>query len=146
VFCLRKGTWLLIVLAITLLVLPVAAEFRSVHMFKKVPIPFSMKHEDAIFEKGTYDFEICADRTLNIWAIRIIKKGKILCNLPGEVLRDRPPGTRGEKMAGVPDEPTFRVKRIPDERMAHLIFENAGMETGAEVFPYYIVRFKIGYE
>lgn len=145
-FCLRKGTWLLIVFAITLLVLPVAAELRSVHRFAKVAIPFSMKHEDAILEKGTYDFEICADRTLNLWALRIIKKGKILCSLSGEVLRDRPPGEKGAKMATVPDEPTLRVKRIPQEKMAHITFENAGIESGAEIFPYYIVRFKIGYE
>ncbi len=145
-FCLRKGTWLLIVFAITLLVLPVAAELRSVHRFTKVAIPFSMKHEDAILEKGTYDFEICADRTLSLWILRIIKKGKILCGLPGEVLWDRAPGELGQKMAGVPDEPTLRVKRIPEEKMAHITFENAGIESGAEIFPYYIVRFKIDYE
>ncbi len=136
----------MIVFAITLLVLPVAAELRAVHRFTKVAIPFSMKHEDAILEKATYDFEICADRTLNLWGLRIIKKGKILCSLSGEVLRDRAPGGLGEKMATVPDEPTLKVKRIPQEKMAHITFENAGIESGAEIFPYYIVRFKIGYE
>lgn len=115
-------------------------------MFKKVAIPFSMKHEDAILENGTYHFEVCADRSLSLWALRIIKKGKILCSLSGEVLRDRPPGELGEKMATVPDEPTLRVKRIPQEKMVHITFENSGIESGAVLFPYYIVRFKIGYE
>lgn len=145
-FSSRKVIWLLIIFTIVFLVLPVPADFRTVHMFKKVAIPFDMKYDDAILEKGTFDFEICADRTLNLWTLRIIKKGKILCSLPGDVLRDRPPGAHGEKMAGVPDEPTLKVKRIPKEKMAHITFENAGIETGTSLFPYYVVRFKISYE
>jgi hypothetical protein len=61
-------------------------------------------------------------------------------------MRDHAPGELGAKMTTVPDEPTLRVKRIPQEKMVHITFENAGIESGAEIFPYYIVRFKIGYE
>ena|GEM_PF-1467188 len=145
-FSSRKVIWLLISFAIVFLVLPVASDLRTVHKFTKVAIPFDMKYNDAILEKGTFDFEICADRTLSLWTLRIIKRGKILCSLTGEVLRDRPPGALGDKMAGVPDEPTLKVKRIPEEKMVRITFENAGTETGAELFPYYVVRFKISYE
>lgn len=142
-FLLKKGIWLFLVFTIMYSVLPVSADFRTVHKFKKVAIPFDMKYEDALLEKGTYDFEICADRSLSLWNLRVIKKGKIFCALAGDVLRDQAPGARGENMAEVPDEPTLKIRRIPEEKMAHIIFENSG---SAHLFPYYVVRFNISYE
>jgi hypothetical protein len=145
-FSLKKGIWIFFIFTMAYSVLPASAEFRTVHKFTRVTIPFDMKHDDALLKKGAYDFEICADRSVSLWILRIIRKGKILCALTGEVLRDQAPGAYGEKMAGVPDEPTLKVKRIPEEKIAHITFENAGIEAGAEVFPYYVVRFKISYE
>ena len=140
----KRGIWLLISFVTVFAVLPAGADLRTVHKFKKVAIPFDMTHDGTKIEKGTFDFEILVERSLSMWTLRVIKKGKVLCALPGEVLRDRAPGAAGETMAEVPEKPTLKVKRVLDEKMAHLIFENSGVETGAMLFPYYVVRFKIG--
>ncbi len=143
-FSLKRGIWLLTAFMTIMSVQPAGADIRTVHKFKKVAIPFGMIHEETKIEKGTFDFEIMVERSLRMWTLRVIKKGKVLCVLPGEVLRDRAPGELGDQTSEVPEKPTFRVKKVPAEGMAHLIFENAGVETGAQLFPYYVVRFKIG--
>jgi len=119
------------------------AQMKKVHKFKRVEVPFSMKHEDSIFEKGQYDFEIIAHRTLRTFHLRIIKKGKILCIVPGEILRDKPPGARGEEMKEVPEDPTLKIKKIPAEKIVNFIFE-AGKLT--HLYPCFKVRFQMEYD
>jgi hypothetical protein len=131
---------------IGLFVYPAIAQIRTVHKFKKVDIPFNLKHENLTLKKDRYDFEIIVHRTLQVWNLRIMKKGKVLCMLPGEVLRDRPPGAHGEEMSDVPEEPTLKIKRIPAKKMVYIIFETGKMETGTELLPYHKIRFKMEYE
>lgn len=143
-FSLRKRIWLLIAFMTIFSALSARADLRTVHKFKKVAIPFDMIHEETKIEKGTFDFEIMVERSLQMWTLRIIRKGKVLCALPGEILRDRAPRELGDQTSEVPEKPTFRAKKVPAEKMVHFIFENAGTETGALQFPYYVVRFKVG--
>lgn len=143
-FSLRKGIWILMAVMITASVVPASADLRTVHKFKKVAIPFDMTHDEKKIEKGTFDFEIMVERSLRIWTLRISRRGKTLCALPGEILRDRPPVETEDTSPGVPEKPTFRIKKIPDENLAYFIFENPGLESGTVLFPYYIVRFKVG--
>lgn len=128
---------------IFLLFSPASAQWRKVSKFKGVGVPFNMKHKDLVMEKGKYDFEIWNNRSLRIFQLKIIKKGKTLCALPGKVLRDKLPGARGQEMEEVPDEPTLKMKRIPAKNIVHIIFEKGKL---AEVYPGYVIRFELGYE
>ncbi len=118
------------------------ADWRTVQKFKGVNVPFDMKHEDLIMEKGKFDFEILSERSLNIFQLKIYKKGKSLCGITGNVLRDGLPGARGEKMEEVPDEPTLQMKRIPVKKALYIIFETGKL---TELFPGFVIRFELEY-
>lgn len=133
----------LIIFLILILFCPVMAQFRRIHIFKNVEVPFNLKHEDSVYEKGKYDFEIQAYRSLNLFTLRLIKKGKALCTLDGKILRDDSPGVRGEKMEEVPDEPTLKMHRIPANKIVNITIETGKL---AKIFPYYVLRFQMEYE
>jgi len=139
----RIFIYFLRILLIMIITCPAIAQMRKVHKFKNVEIPFNLVYEDSIFEKGKYDFEILANRSLLTFHLRIIKRGKNLCLLPGEILRDKPPGARGEEMEEVPDDPTLKTQRIPAKKMVYIIFEAGKL---AAVYPCFKIRFQIKYE
>jgi len=134
---------LLAVFLVFLIFSQAGADWRTVQKFKKVDVPFDMKHEDLVMEKGQFDFEILCERSLNIFQLKIYKKGKSLCAITGKVLRDKLPGARGEEMEEVPDEPTLQMKRIPVKKAVYIIFET-GKQT--EMFPGFVIRFELEYE
>jgi hypothetical protein len=128
---------------ISILFRPAIAQIRKVKKFKGVEVQFSLKHEDTVLKKDKYDFEIIVHRTLRQFYLRIIKKGKALCIVPGEILRDKPPGARGEEMPEVPEEPTLKISRIPAKKIANIIFETGKL---TEIFPCYKIRFQMEYK
>jgi len=134
---------LLTVFLVFLLFSQAQADWRTVSIFKKVDIPFNMKHEDLIMKKGQFDFEILCERSLNIFQLKIYKKGKSLCAVTGKVLREGLPGARGEEMEEVPEEPTLQLKRIPVKKAVYIIFETGKL---TEIFPGFVIRFELEYE
>jgi len=143
IFLKRALLNLLTVFLILLLCSPASAQWRKIQEFKKVEVAFNMIHEDLIIKKGQFDFEVWNNRSLNMFQLKIIKKGKALCVLPGKVLRDELPGARGQKMEEVPEEPTLKMTRIPARKIAYIIFETGKL---TQLFPGYIIRFEVGYE
>ncbi len=119
------------------------ADWRTIQKFKKVNVPFNMKYEDLIMEKGQFDFEILSERSLSIFQLKIYNKGESLCAVPGKILRDGLPGARGEEMEEVPDEPTLQMKRIPIKKALYIIFETGKL---TEMFPGFVIRFELEYE
>jgi hypothetical protein len=134
---------LLTLFLVFLLFSPAKAEWRTIQVFKKVDVPFNMIHEDLIMQKGQFDFEILSERSLNIFQLKIYKKGKSLCAVTGKVLREGLPGARGEEMEEVPVEPTLQMKRIPVKKAVYIIFETGQL---TEMFPGFVIRFELGYE
>ena len=139
----RILVYVLRIFLILIILCPAIAQMKKIHKFKKVEVPFNLIHEDSVFEKGKYDFEILANRSLQTFHLSIIKKGKKLCLLPGKVLRDKPPGARGEEMEDVPDDPTLKMQRIPAKKILYIIFETGQL---ANVFPCFKIRFQLKYE
>lgn len=131
------------VFLIFLLCSQAGADWRTVQVFKRIEVPYDMKHEDLIMKKGQYNFEIMSNRSLNMFQLKIYKRGKSLCALPGKVLRDGLPGARGEEMEEVPEEPTLQMKRIPVKNALYIIFEAGKL---AQVFPGFVIRFELEYE
>ena len=134
---------LLVVFLVFLFFSQAEADWRKVQIFKKVDVPFDMKYKDLIMEKGQFDFEILSERSLNIFQLKIYKKGKSLCAIDGKVLRDGLPGARGEKMEEVPDEPTLQIKRILVKKVVYFIFETGKL---AHLFPGFVIQFELEYE
>ena len=134
---------LLSIFLILFLFCPVRAQFRKINQFKKVEVPFNLKYKGSTFKKGKFDFEIIVHRSLNIFQLRITKKGKSLCIVPGKILRDYIPGRHGDKFPDIPEDPTLKIQRIPAKKEVNIIFET-GSQT--EIFPCYKVRFKMEYE
>lgn len=119
------------------------AQMKKVHKFKKVNIPFNIKCDDTIIEKGQYDIEIFAYRAVRQWSLKILKGGNTLCILNGQILRDECPGARGQEMEEVPEETTLKMSRIPAKQILNIIFE-AGRMT--QFYTCYKVIFQTEYE
>ena len=128
---------LLRILLIMILLCPAIAQMNLICEFKEVKIPFNLKYEDSIFEKGKYDFELL--KMTNVFYLRIKKKGKSVCLMPfGEKLKY-------ENMfdPDIPKRAKFQIKRNPALKIAYLIFESGSHHPD---YPTIKVRFKLEYE
>ena len=127
---------------------PSLAIMIKVHAFKDVEIKFNLKHEEKIFEKGKYDFEILFHHVQRVFYLKIRKKGKDLCLIRGEKLKYR--NSDGGILTAadlwmdpqVPQDATLRIKRYPGNRVS-IIFES-GKKT--PVYPLRKINFRMEYE
>ena len=122
---------------IMIFVCPAVAQMKLICEFKDVEIQYDLKHEDSLFERGEYDFELL--RMGNVFYLRIKKEGKTIFLLPG-----------GEKVSyesltdpDIPKNAKFKIKRNPVLKIAYIIFES-GMHHPD--YPAVKVRFKLEYE
>jgi hypothetical protein len=123
---------------------PVMGEMISIYKFKSIKIPFPLKFENSILEKGEYAFEIVIDQKPQIFFLRILKKGKILCQIQGEKLEEyKSYGWDRFKDPDIPGEPTFKMKKNPEEKAVNIIFES-GKNTA--IYPFVKIKFKMEYE
>ena len=139
----RIFTNLLLIFLIIILFRPATAMTDSVYKFKGVAIPFDLKYEDSTFKKGKYDFEILVHHQAQVFYLRIIKKGKGLCLIPGERLKYKGYGFEKMKDPKIPDQPTLRIKRYPTGKIVNIIFES-GKNTA--IYPLEKIKFKLEYE
>jgi hypothetical protein len=132
---------LLLSIFVALLVSPSIAQWERVYYFKDVNVPFNLVHEDQIFKKGKYDFEILKDFRQALYYMRIKKKNKRLCNILGEYLlyKNRLEIDHPE----VPDKPKFGMRRNPVTKDVIIIFESGRKYTK---YPFVKIRFKMKYE
>lgn len=128
---------LLRILLIMILLCPAIAQMKLICEFKDVEIQFNLKHEDSIFEKGKYDFELL--RMGNVFYLRIKKKEKPICLIPG-----------GKKLKyesfsdpDIPERAKFTIKRNPALKIAYIIFEPGSQHPD---YPFIKVRFNLEYE
>jgi len=122
---------------IMILLCPAIAQMKLICEFKDVNIPFNLKNEDSLFEKGKYDFELL--KMTNVFYLRIKKKGIPVCLIPhGQKLMY-------ENMSDpdIPQYAKFQIKRNPALKIAYLIFESGSHHPD---YPTIKVRFKLEYE
>lgn len=120
-----------------------SAQMKKIKKFKNVNIPFNLKCDDIIIEKGQYDLEIWAYRAVRQWSLKIIKKGETLCIVSGKILRDECPGARGQESEEIPEDPTLKMSRIPALQIFNIIFETGKL---TQYYTCYRVRFQLEYE
>ena len=68
---------------VMILLFPAFAQMKRVYKFKGVEIPFNLKYKDSVFKKGKYDLEFLKQTAQPVYHLRIIKRGKKLCLIPG---------------------------------------------------------------
>jgi len=139
----RIFTNLLLIFLIIILFCPATAMTTRVYKFKGVAIPFDLKYKDSIFKKGKYDFEILFHHKQQVFYLKILKKGKGLCLIPGEKLKYKSYGWERLRDPKIPDQPTLRIKKYPTGKIVNIIFES-GKKTA--IYPLVKVRFKLEYE
>jgi hypothetical protein len=136
---------LLRIVLIASLFSPAYAQMERIYKFKKVQIPFNLKHEDSILKRGKYDLEFLKLESQRAYYLRIIKKGKFLFTILGEQLSYK---TDKDGMAqlldpNIPESPTLRMRKDPKDKILYIIFES-GKKTS--ICPLIKVRFKLEYE
>lgn len=124
------------ILFISLLFLPLFAQWEDVCNIKDVQLPFNLKYEDKIIKKGKYVFELLKHTGQTAYYLRIKKGSDRLCLVSGEYLQ-----YRGE--TEIPDKPTLRMRKNPADKMLYIIIETG---TVTWQYPKVKVRFKIEYE
>lgn len=128
---------------IVFLFCPVIAQVTRVYEFKDVEIPFNMKYGDSIIEKGKYEFEIIFNHGPQVFHLRITKKRKGICLVPGERKQYKSFGRERLRDPNIPDKPTLRFRKFPASKMLRVTFESGKK---ARMFPLVRVIFKMEYE
>jgi hypothetical protein len=138
----KGGGYLIGGLMIFLMAGPVAAQLADVSKFKGIQIPYTLKHEDKVLEKGRYDLEVVKERNSPTYYLMFKKKGKVVCLVKGEQLTVEVRAGARLTDASIPDSPRLKIKKDTAEKI--LIFT---VETGRHSrSPFQLLKFKLGYE
>jgi hypothetical protein len=129
-------------LMVLVLAAPAAAQLIDIGKFKGVQIPYTLKFEDKVLEKGRYDLEALKNPNTPSCYLRLKKGGKVMCLVEGERLDYEAQGMSRMTDSEIHDKPRLKMKRNTEEKV--LIFM---VETGRDsLFPYLLLRFKLEYE
>lgn len=121
-----------------------SAQLEELANFKGVDLPFSLKHEDLVVEKGPCDFVLMRNLP-NTFMLRIKKRGKSLVMISGGEKIDYPMQGNALALEKDPDIPKFgklSMKKAPGENVLYVIIET-GKRTRS--CPYHKIRFKLEY-
>ena len=136
-----------IIILVLLISSPVLSfQLKELCKFKSVDLPNRLKYEDVILEKGKYDLIVLRlkSNTTPLYYLRIKKGGDVLCRIEGD-LSDYQSRGLADLMADpdVPDKPTLKLKRNPQEKV--MIFT---IETGKKhrMAPLVRLVFQVQYE
>lgn len=123
---------------------PAIAQMKKLCKFKGVEIPFNLKHDNSILEKGKYDFEFLKHQTQQSFYLRIKTKRKTVCIIPGEQLTYESSGYYAKfEDPNIPEQAKLKFLKIPEEEIFDIIFES-GKSTKA--YPCIKLRFRMEYE
>jgi hypothetical protein len=129
-------------LMVLVLAAPAAAQLIDIGKFKGVQIPYTLKFEGKVLEKGRYDLEALKNPNTPSCYLRFKKGGKVIYLVEGERLDYEAQGMSRMTDSEIPDKPRLKMKRNTEEKV--LIFM---VETGRDsLFPYLLLRFKLEYE
>lgn len=136
--------------AVILIVIPfiffhhASAQSQVLVEFKRAEVPFSLKHEDRIVEKGLCDL-ILMKNLPNTFMLRIKGRGKSSILISGGEKIDYPMQGSALALEKDPDVPKFAkltMKKAPEENVLYIIIET-GKRTKSS--PYHKIRFKLEY-
>jgi len=135
------------ILLILFLSSPSIAQLQELHEFKGVKIPWTLKYEDIVIEKGNCDLIFLRHGTnTRLFYLKIKKKGKTICLIPkGERVAYKDQGNllALQNDPEIPKNAKLQIKRNPALKIVYIIFES-GKHT--QICALHKIRFKLKYE
>jgi len=134
-----KNAFLIILLALCLS--QAFAQLQELTEFKAVNLPFVLKSENVLLEKGKYDF-ILLKNLPNLFLLKIKKQGKTVDLISGGEKINYPAQGNLGLLQSSPDIPKFAkltMKSDPSQKMAYIILETGKQ---ARFCPFHKIRFK----
>jgi hypothetical protein len=122
---------------------PSIAQIQELCEFKGVKIPWTLKYEDIVVKKGTYDLTFLRHGP-TMYYLRVKKKGKTIALFPhGEKVDYQ--GDLFSKMGNpdIPDNAKLEIKRNPALKITYIIFETG---KHSKIYPLHRIRFIVKYE
>lgn len=119
------------------------SQLKLLCKFRGVALPYRLKYQDEVLEKGRYDLEAVKKTTSTDYYLRIKKGGKILFLIRGEQWDYQTRGTYLMRDPSIPDKPTMKMKKNLEEKVFYIT-----IETGRKnrIVPFARLRFKFEYE
>jgi hypothetical protein len=125
-----------------ILAVPAAAQWVSLGKFKGVEIPCTLKYEDKILEKGTYDLESVKHPTTPQCYLRFTKNDELIAFVEGEQLTLPVRASARSTDPSIPNTPRLKMKKDTEEKVLIIMVETGRRNPR----PYLLIRFKIKYE
>jgi hypothetical protein len=123
---------------------PAEAQYIKISKFNGAAIPFNLKYENSLIEKGKYDLELLKHQTQLLFYLRIKKRSKILVSVSGEKLMYESYGDAGLfNDPNIPDDARIKFSKIPEEKIVNIIFESGKKNP---IYPCIMLRFRMEYE
>ena len=127
---------------IGILAVPAAAQWIRLGKFKGVEIPYTLKYEDKVLEKGKYDIEAVKHPNTPQCYLWFKKNGDEICSVEGEWLTLPVRGGARRIDPSIPNTPRLKMKRDTEEKVLIIT-----LETGRHNPRHYLlIRFKLKYE
>ena len=125
-----------------ILAVPASAQWIRLGQFKGVEIPYTLKYEEKVLEKGLYDIEAVKQPKTPQCYLRFKKDGKIVCLVEGEWLTL--PVRAGARLTdpSIPNTPRLKMKKDTEEKVLIIMLETGRRNPR----PYLLIRFKLKYE
>ena len=133
------------ILLLTFISSPSVAQIQELREFKGVKIPWTLKYEDIVLEKGTYDFTFLRHGP-TLYYLRVKKEGKTIALFShGEKVDYQGAGDLFSMMQDpeIPKYAKLEIKRNPALKIAYIIFETG---KHSKVYPLLRIRFTVEYE
>jgi hypothetical protein len=132
------------ILLVLFLSSPSFAQLQTLQEFKDVKIPWTLKYEDIVIEKGNCDLIFLRHGTnTKLFYLKIKKKGKAICLIPkGERVAYKDQGNMLTLMNDpeIPKNSKLQIKRNPALKIVYIIFESGKHSL---ICPLHKIRFKV---
>ncbi len=135
------------ILLVLFLSSPSFAQIQELMEFKDVKIPWTLKYEDIVIEKGKCDLVFLRHGTnTRLFYLKIKKRGKTICLIPkGERVAYKDQGNllTLKNDPEIPKNSKLQIIRNPALKIVYLIFESG---KHAAICALHKIRFKVEYE
>lgn len=99
------------------------AQLSSIYRFRDVGVPLTLKAEQTVIEKGTYDLEFVRSSSPVLYFLRFMKRGKILAVVQGEEW-PYDVGLVTEVARSIPKSPIMKMKVNRAEKLLNFVVES----------------------
>lgn len=130
------------IFCLLLLSLPARAQLKLLCEFKSIAVPYQLKYRNCVIEKGTYDLESLKNPSTPMCYLRFKKGKEVICLVEGERLQYESYGMAKRVDPSIPDRPTLKMKKDPEQKIIVFI-----VETGKKARAAFLkLRFTMEYE